>query len=186
MKKNNTSLVFYASLFTMIVSVGIFIFFFKVIQNKNEHASKVRMTLSDKIAQKANTDLIEEKISEVQSKSKIVNSYFLDTNNIDKFVEYLEKLGSDNQTDLLVKDIQVPQAEKNRISVKILINGKFADIMQTIALLENSPYQINITQSFLNKIINEQVVPVTGKTKNIPIEPPSLWQADIIFNILTS
>ena len=52
------------SILTMLLAVGSFVFFFKVIKNKNHHTSAVLTTLQSKINKKENIETLEKKIAE--------------------------------------------------------------------------------------------------------------------------
>jgi hypothetical protein len=86
----------------------------------------------------------------------------------------MEKLGAKGNTTLSVKKVEISQKEKNTVLVGVLIRGTFSDVMQTIALIENMPYKIHITSSYVNQ-----------QEKQAEIARP-LWQADVSFNILSS
>lgn len=187
MQKNSTIFMLSLTILAVLFASGIFVFMFKVIQNKNEHTSKVLMTLEDKMAEKENMSVVNQRLTEVETTSKTVNSYFVDSKQIDLFVAYLEKIGADTSTDLAVKDVSVSTTEKGSLSLKLSVKGTFSNIMQVVSLLENSPYQINITQTYLNKELVDNAPAVTpNKNPKLPVAPPPiLWRADISFSVLS-
>jgi hypothetical protein len=167
--------------------VGIFIFFIRVIKNKNEHTSVVSSTLEGKMKDKENATFFAEKITEIKTIQDSINSHFVDPEKIDTFVGYLEDIGSNIGSIVVVKNIDIPQKSKNLISIKLSINGTFQNVIKTINILENIPYQVNITQIYLNKDIKDStpIVDVKGKViKEISVTIPT-WQADVYFNILS-
>jgi hypothetical protein len=179
MKKNNTILNFIFSLIVTIVLIGIFLFILNIIKNKNQHISAVFNTLQEKITEKERADNSKGKIQEIKLLQSSLNQYFIDSNQIDKFVSYLEDIGLVTGAQVTVKGIEVLKKENNLISFKLSANGTFEEVMKTITLLENIPYQIKIMQVYLNKNI-DKYVEVT-ETKKLT---SSVWQADISFNIL--
>lgn len=183
MNKPRTTLVFYMSILTMILAVGAFVFFFKVIKNKNHHTSAVLTTLQNKINRKENIETLEKKIVEVEATREVINSYFVDSNHIDSFINYLEKLGTSVGTELAVKSVEISSSETNTVLGEISIKGSFSDVMKTTALLENIPYQIHITSLYLNKDIQTVTTEVKGKKV---VTTSSVWQADIAFKVLSS
>ncbi len=173
MSKNNTKIIFFSSIITVLLSVGAFVFIFKIIANKNEHTSAVIATLNQKIINKENNSALANKITEIENTKKIIDSYFVDTNHIDTFIEYLEGLGSGFGVVTKVKNFEVLQNDKSILAVDLSSDGSFADVMRIIKLIENSPYQTRIKRVSLTKAPDTQT-------------EVSLWQVNISFNILTS
>ena len=187
MQKNSTIFMLILTILAVLFASGIFVFMFKVIQNKNEHTSKVLMTLEDKMAQKENMSVVNQRLTEVETTIKTVNGYFVDSKQVDLFVAYLEKIGVDTGTDLLVKDVGISPTQKGNLLLKLSVKGTFSSIMQVVSLLENSPYQISITQTYLNKELVDSTPAVTpNKNPKLPVTPaPILWRADISFSVLS-
>ena len=172
MKKNYSILIL--SIIVTLASILLLIFFLKVIENKNKHASAVLITLEEKFKEKEDSIILADKISEIKALQDFVSNYFIDKDKIDTFVDYLEKIGPIFNSEISVLSIEVLEKDKNIISVKLSIVGTFSSVIRTIAYVENIPYQINIEQVYLNKDRK-------GSIKNT-----SIWQADVSFNILTT
>jgi hypothetical protein len=188
MKKNYTYLIFTISTLITILVVATFIFFFKVIQNKNEHTSKVLTVLADKMEDKKNAEILIKKFSEIESVEDELNLHFVDPAKIDTFVDYLEKLGLNNNVELSVKNVEILSKIKDTLLIKVSITGSFINVMRVIYLIENTPYNISLTQAFVNKEIKtiETTETTETETKGIKKEiKPLVWQADISFNILS-
>ncbi|MCX6753631.1 MAG: hypothetical protein NTV03_01070 [Candidatus Nomurabacteria bacterium] len=187
MKKSNTNLIFITSIILLVVLTGFSIYFLNAIRNKNRHISAVEITLKKKIEDKQNVSTLQKKMNELLGTNTKIDGYIVDTSRIDLFVEYLEGLGINNNVNLSVKTVDVLKNEKNKIFLGLSINGTFTNVMKTIVLLENSPYNMTTTSSYVNKDI---VVPVdagngTNKESGILPERESSWQADITFNVLS-
>lgn len=183
MHKSHTKLIFYLSILTALLALVVAVFFFRVIKNKNEHTSAVLTILENKINKKANISALEKKIAEVEVTREVINSYFVNSSEIDSFIGYLEKLGTSVGTKLEVKSVAISTDEKNTVLGQLSIEGTFANVMQTITLLENIPYQIHITSVYLNKNIQSVTTEIKGKTI---VTEKSVWQADVSFKILSS
>ncbi len=183
MKKSRTILILIISIITTILVICLFVFFLKIIKNKNEHTSAVLSTLEQKMKEKENTAMFSEKITEIKSIQSSIDSHFVDPNEIDVFVGYLENIGIRTGVNVLVKNIEIPLKTKNVISCKLSIVGNFQGVAKTIALLENIPYQVNVTQMYINK----ETMPLSNEEiKSGKVIGSSSWQADISFNILSS
>jgi len=191
MKKNNTNLILTISIISFIILSVVFVYLLNVIKNKNEHASVVSNTLKNKTIEKGNLDILEKRMTELLDTQKKINSYLVDTSNIDKFVEYLENIGINNNASLSVKSVDFLKNDKNKMVVSLTIRGDFSGVMKTFSILENSPYDIVIDSLYLNKEISQygdisqQPVNSLLKNKKVIISPKSSWQMDISFNVLS-
>ncbi len=183
MHKNRTILLFGLSIVTSLLVIGVFIFFLIIIKNKNEHTKAVLTTLENKNLKKLNASAITQKITRIEDIHKVVDSYFVNPNEIDSFVNYLENIGTNTNTVVNVESVAVLTTIKNTIAVKISAEGDFSNIMHTIQLLENAPYKIHVQQIYLNKRIQT----ITQDLKDVPKTKEILvWHVDISFVVLIS
>ena len=170
MKKYKTILYLTFSFIIAISSILLFIYFMRVIKNKNEHISVVTATLAEKEKEKQDSITFAKKIAEIKTYQDSINGHFVDTKKIDMFVDYLEKVGTTLNSKISTKGIEMSTKNDGMISVKISITGSFSEVMKTISYLENIPYEINVTQIFFSK-------------NTTPAAPA--WQADVSFDILS-
>jgi len=184
MKKNNTNINLILSALLAILTICLFIYFLRIIKNKNEHTSAVLSVLEKKMQDKENSVIFSQKITEIKSIESSINNYFLDPNEIDIFVDYLEKIGLNFGSEVVVNNIEIPEKIKDTILFKLSIIGSFDDVMKTTTFLENIPYQINITQIYLNKN-TKKITPEINKEETEILELPK-WQSDIYLSILSS
>ncbi|MFA6355184.1 MAG: hypothetical protein WCW65_02040, partial [Candidatus Paceibacterota bacterium] len=121
--------------------------------------------------------------------NKKIDSYIIETSKVYLFVEYLENLGIENNVDLVVNSVDVLKTEKNKISVNLNITGDFTNIMKSIATLENSPYNITMTSSYLNKEIfvqdNTEDLKNNLDNKNTQSSIKPSWYVNLKFNVLS-
>ena len=183
MKKNYTTPIFIFSILASILAICLFIFFLKVIKNKNEHASVVLTTLEEKIKEKENAIMFSKKVAEIKSLQDSINSHLVNPNKMDSFVGYLEEIGPSLGSEVVVNSIEIPPKTQNIISFQLSVVGTFQKVMETITFLENIPYQISITQVYLNKDI-KQLTP--DEIKQGKVINTLTWQANVSFNILSS
>lgn len=184
MKKNYTILIL--SIITTVSSIVLLVFFLRVIENKNKHASLVQVTLEEKFKEKEDSVVLADRISEIKSLQDFVNNYFVDKNRIDTFVDYLEKIGPVFGSDIAVENIEITDKNKDMIFVELLVVGTFEEVMNTVSFVENIPYQINIKQIYLNKEIKDLSQDNNKTTLSIKNQPKSNWQANVSFSILSS
>lgn len=185
MKKNKTILILIISIITAVFAILVFIFFMKVIKNKNEHISAVTAILGEKMREKEESVLYAERIAEIKTLQSSINNYFINIKKVDTFVDYLEQIGTNMKSVISVKNIEIPEKDGGVISVKLLIAGTFEEVMNTVNYLENIPYQIDIIQVNLDKQPENN-----NENKNEVVKQKNLqtatWQADVSFNILSS
>ena len=186
MNRQKTNLIFYISILMVVLVLGSFTFLFKVIQNKNEHANAVMVTLDDKLKKKQSSVEISNKMDDIDNVRKDINDHLLDSDKIDFFVDYLEKLGSANGSELVVTSIKLPD-EEHKVSVAVSVKGSFNSVMKTIIYLENSKYQIHFNSIYLNKEIDPVNPQNNTNTKNVKVKTSvPVWQSDIDFSVLSS
>jgi hypothetical protein len=183
MKSKNTIIMFIIAALATIVAICSFIFVMRIIKKTNENTSVTLVELQEKMKDKENATIFAKKIAEIQALQDSINGHFLDPNKIDKFASYLEEMGASVGVEVLIKNIEVPPKTKNTMLLKLSISGEFQGVMKMIALLENNPYQINITQAYLNKNI-EQLTEEEIKLNKVLAK--TIWEANVTFNILSA
>lgn len=194
MRQKKTTLFFIFSIITFLTVLFLLIFFFNVIKNKNIHTRATLITLEDKIKDNEKEKILKQKISEVENTNENLKNYYLNPEEIDIFVTYIENIGNSIDAKITFKNVEVSTMDK-MINFKILITGSFSRIIQSIELLENIPYQINISQLFLNKSIGNQnstneklsnQMNIEGlKNEETIILNETEWQADLTFSVLS-
>jgi len=192
MKKNNTNLKLTFSIIILMLISCIFIYLLTTIKNKNKHISSVAATLGERISEKENIGVIEEKMTELKATQQKIGGYIVDTSHIDIFVEYLENVGIDNNVEVKVNSVDKIKTQKNRVQGNLSIIGGFSNTMKTLAALENAPYNIMINSVYINKedssnYIAKVETPANTKDKILPSlpTPKSTWQVDLGFSVLS-
>jgi hypothetical protein len=177
MKNKKSTLILIVSIIITLLIMGMFVYMLRVIRNKNYFTSAVMIVLKEGMEKKENILAFSERINEVKQIQEKISGYFIKEDRIDTFVDYLEKLGLGIGSEVIVKSIDVPDKEKNIVFFNISVSGEFNQVLKTIYLLENIPYQINITKSYLNKNIYMKLSD-EGKDKEV-----TEWEATITFKV---
>lgn len=187
MNNKYTNLILAISAMALIVSISFFVYFLNIIKNKNKHTSAVTSTLENKIKEKENIKILEAKMSELEDINNKIGSYVVETSRIDTFVEYLEGLEDSNNIDVLVRGVDIPKNEMNKIIVTVNITGTFSNVMKGVAILENSPYNIIINSLYINKDITKtsSVSDTSLNEKNTVASNDPLWVANLSFSALS-
>ena len=185
MKKTHTSAILVFSIIATIASILLFIFFLRVIDNKNKHINAVLSTLGEKLREKENAIIFTGKVAEIKTLQDSINSHFVNPDQIDTFVSYLEKVGADLGSQVSVESIEVPEKNKNIIAVRLSVKGTFEKVTKTVTYLENIPYQISITQIYLNENVKDVTQYNPSAKDQIKSSNTPMWQADVSFNVLS-
>jgi hypothetical protein len=183
MYKNRTNLKLILSVLIMLLSFATLVFFWKIIENKNVHTSKVLATLEDKIVKKSDASDLTKKVSEIDQLKVETKKHFVDSKSIDSFIGYLESLGADANTEVKVEGFDPMSTTKDHLTVRLSAKGTFSNIMRTIMLLENSPYQVHIKKTYINK--GSPAVSLDEKG-NAKYTQTNTWQLDVTFSVLMS
>ena len=187
MNKNNINSILIFSIVILFVLTGGMFLMVTVIKNKNNHTSAVLATLNQKMVEKENLNILEKRMSELGNTRNKIEGYLVDPAGIDTFVEYLEKTGAGNGVDLSVKSVEIPKMENNKISASLYMVGSFNDILKVISLLENAPYDIVITSTYLSKQTLSEIAlsNISGVSKEKNVAKKTNWQASVTFNVLS-
>ena len=180
MKKINITTKFFLLLLLATFSVTIFIYLFKVIENKNIHTQAAYVVLAEKVNFKNQSDAIKRSVSLTKEAQKKINSYFVDVENIDLFMGELESLGPKSGVDVMIKSVEPSKTDEKYITINFSTEGSFANIFKVIQMVEYMPYKIHLKNVYLNKNIIFNQDPKANKTS------VTGWQADISFQVLNS
>lgn len=182
MKIKRTIIILISSAIVMFVALGSFFFVIRIMKNKNTHTAKVLETLKEKETQKQNIKTLQNKLKEFEIIQADINNHFVDKTKIDLFVSFLEELGTKSKAEVDVHTLDIAKKEKNTMNVGISIKGSFSSVLQTIALLENTPYRLSISSVGLNTSVPDQ--------DNLQVEDKNkikrTWVANVSFSILIS
>jgi hypothetical protein len=102
---------------------------------------------------------------------------------VDSFINYLENLGASAGVELEVENFDVSATSKDILNVTISTKGSFSNTIKALILIENAPYKINITKTFLDKSSESSNPDPKDPQKQINT---SFWRSEISFNVLTS
>jgi hypothetical protein len=138
-------------------------------------------TLLEKESIKSDYVEHKKKLTEISNIKDKIYGNFVDPGQVDSLVDYLEKLGKDNGTDLSVSSID-PVRDSKSIVITVSIKGSFSKVINSISLIENSPYQVHINSIYLNKDSSVALDPKSGKAVSSSADK---WRADLSFNMLT-
>lgn len=174
MKNNRTTLLFWISLALFLVALGGVIFFIRFIAEKNGETARLIETLETNMKNFENRTELEKKIAEAETIHSRISGYFVDADRIDMFVDQVESLGIQTGTTVVIKSADGIPDKPNILALKISFTGTFSSAMNMLSLFESLPYDISISNIYMNK----------DKSPNA--DTKSQWQFDIVCTIKTT
>jgi hypothetical protein len=151
-----------------------------MIQNKNKDVQEINFALQEKIDQKNQGEAITKKVEFIKDSQKKINSYFVDLENIDLFINKIETIGEENKIDLKVKNVEIPKTDEKYITISISLEGSFSNIIKTIQTIEYMSHKIHFKNIYLNK----EISPDQEQTVKVKTGVP-LWQMEASFEVLS-
>lgn len=161
-------------IFCLVGLIGIYAFFFvKILDNSQKLSDLTNKTEEAKRNEKMFA-VVERFFKDSGADIKKLSGFFVESNNVVKFVEYVENLGTLSKTNLSISTI-VNEGEtgdgKNgfKILMSIKALGQWSGVMKLISLIENMPYKIEI------------------KNVELSVSDPKKkeWQTSISFSVLS-
>lgn len=127
-----------------LISVGMFVFAFRVIKHKNQYASALTQTIQQKIIEEEN--ILESKniIAETKQKHDTLKSFIVDQDKIDEFATYIEAQGDAVGIAVNIRNVEISPMNPNILSLTFDGIGNFEDVTRLLWIIENSPYKISV------------------------------------------
>lgn len=183
MKKKKTLILLIISTLTIIITMAASIFLWFIIKNKNQHSSVVITTIKEKNIDKENASLFLEKFDEIKTLRNHLSLYFVDKNKIDEFVNYLENLNSVTNANIIIKGIDILGENGDQVKINLSIDGSFNEVLKTIKLLENIPYQVDISDLYITKN-DDSNKQLQSSSDDKNVEKFYDWHSEVSFKIL--
>lgn len=176
---------------TFIVCVGYGVLFYTIRQSNIVIASA--SVSSEARAKQINTaDSLKKTLENSATEISLLSKYFISSEGPVSFIEYLEDLGESVGAVILIQDVKEVEnfsgsSQKSELTFRIIAQGSWRSVYRFLALLENSPHTIVISNVELRKSsVNESVVlnafqsPKDSESKAIT----GAWRGDFEFTVL--
>jgi Tfp pilus assembly protein PilO len=184
MPLKRTYRIFFITLASALMSVFVFLFVFNMINNKNKHSVSVLTEIKSKNEQKDNIANLKKTVDETKEKEIVLSSYLVHSNNLDEFINFLEKEGDSISVPIEVLSVNAPNDTKNRLKVELKGTGTFEHVVRFIELIQNAPYQIKINYAYINKVIEPS--PVDGKPTTLVRQSGTVFEARLSFDVVST
>lgn len=156
--------IFIASIFASIVAVGLFVFTFVVIRNKNQHASALAQTIKENLDKEENIIEYTKIIEDTKEKHELLKSYIVNQNQIGEFATYLENQGAEVGIEVKISQVALSPTDPNILIVDLEGVGNFQNTIRLLSRVENAPYKVKIVGVSLSGLKS------SGWQSNIQIE----------------
>lgn len=144
MKKKSTIIQFSIALLFFLISVGVFFFLHNYINKKNSIAVASADEWKAEETKRANVKAMEQFLEERAQDRQEIDTHFVPSTDVVGFLDHIESFGPKVGA---VGEVTLIDAAKDGsgISVEIRAKGNFESVYKFLALLENAPYEIEIT-----------------------------------------
>lgn len=135
---------------TSLLAVGVFVFTFSVIRNKNQHASALAQTIKENLDKEENILQYTKIIEDTKEKHELLKSYIVNQNQIGEFVTYLENQGIETDVSVKISQVALSLTDPNILIIDLEGEGNFSDTVRLLSRIENAPYKIKIVSVALS------------------------------------
>lgn len=164
MGNKKTKTVFIFSVISMVIAGGLFFMAFYFTKKINKEASALGLELAQRVSERENISQFKKIIKDTEEKHSQVDSFIVDSDNIDKFVGALEAEGDKLGLAVDINGVNISISNQQRLVVIFDATGSFESIMKLVWVIENMPYGIDI------KNANIQVGELGAWTLNANLE----------------
>jgi len=140
----HTQKVMIATGFITLLVIGAYGFFFYKIKTEVESVSAVTAELEKEKEKLSTLDSTKRMFSETSGPRAKLDSFFVDQAGVVDFIQKLEELGKYSGAEVTLKNLNEKKAEG--LTFSVAVDGTFSEVMHTISLLENMPYNMLFTQ----------------------------------------
>ena len=139
-------LLFFAILSIGVVGYGYYFVYSKTVIQAEHYISANNEVLNEDKKRNNEQEIMKVFNSSKDSRVKIM-SFFVHEDKVVEFIEMMEKVGTDSNTNLELSSIL---NEDDKVKVKINTKGSWSGIMKALLLIENLPLSIHINNVALN------------------------------------
>lgn len=150
------------SVLFLMVSLGGFIFLYGKINENKTIAETMMREWQAETTRRDEIRSLQRSIVEIEQEKALFETHFAESSNVVPFLDTIEKLATDAGAKSEVTSVDISK-EKPELLVALTAKGDFEAIYAFIRLLENSPYEIEISSFNIEKPsilsdIKEQIV----------------------------
>lgn len=147
-----------------IITISGYLIFFSFLKEKNEKASGILNVINSSLTDDVFIRNLRNTIAEIEGEQNNLDSYFVLSSQIVKFLEIIEGLEKNTGADIEVKSIEevddMNSKLLNHLDLNVIATGDWKSMYHFFILLENMPFKTEINRIQFNKteIRNEEEV----------------------------
>jgi hypothetical protein len=156
------------------VVIGALIFlltipFAKKVYQKKDLIEENRLILKK---EKDNAEKYREDLEYLKNKISLIDDSVLVEGNSVELIENLEKIALDQSLELIIENYETRNTtkktseSKNKVSLKLYLNGDYKNIMNFVYILQNFKYAINVEKIIIEKFDNSKIQKNSDLEKN--------------------
>ncbi|HEV7702407.1 MAG TPA: hypothetical protein VGO63_03140 [Candidatus Paceibacterota bacterium] len=151
---------------------SVFFLLYREIYLNNEKAGLSMTELENEINRRDNIKLLNNSIQSIKQDKALLETHFGKTSDIVPFLDTVEGLGPKAGVQVETTSVDI-LADGGGLLVKLNTSGNFKNIYKFLTLLENSPYELEVSGMDMQK-----------ETNSITMEEPG-WQAMLGIKLLS-
>ncbi len=171
-----TTLILASSLVVMLLSLGMYIWFFLAVKESTVQTGIIQDAVSVLQTQEEESEKLKKNVTNTTEQQKILSSYFIDMNDPVSFFDTIEGYGNSVGVKTVFNTVEV-KSEKPELNASLVASGTFSGIYQFLTLLETAPYEFVITRVNLQSSVPIGLEPV-GKGVHT-----TGWEAQISLSV---
>jgi hypothetical protein len=150
MKKTPYSPIIVASII-LLASVGAFALEYYVLSNGEVQLTDITKQIKDKKFEIEKADQARNALTSLDANEALVKSYVLRKDNIVPFIDLLQSTGKEVGASVQVLSVTDDKSTGHaRVVISLTVNGSFDAVMRTMGILENGPYDTELTNLALD------------------------------------
>ncbi len=176
MKNTFPKIPFLLSIIFFIFSVAVFVFFFRLINERNEESQIKEEKWQKETDRRDEIKALDYSVKIIEEERKVLDRHFAKSSDVVPFLDTIEELAPQVGAKANVTSVDIIE-ENGGLMIGMQASGAFGSLYRFITLLENSPYELE----FMAVSIKRQTV---SSAENKSIGSPN-WEAILKIKLLS-
>lgn len=170
-----TKLILILSILGFLAALGGYVYVFHMVAVAGADTASLQVETSALEVKESKIGELKKTLASIQAEEPVLNSYFIDANDIVPFLETIEDYGRKTNVTVKFNSVDIKQSPA-ALSVLLVSKGTFTDLYHFISLVEAAPYQFTVTSANLQLGTSDTIIDPKGV-------PPVLWDANISLSV---
>jgi hypothetical protein len=164
------------SILIFLILCTFFFFFYKEIKNNISSAKESQDMLQKEISRREEIKNFNDSFKSIEADKILFETHFAQSSDIVPFLNTIETMANSVGTKSEVSSIEVAP-DNSGLILKMKDSGSFSQVYKFIALLENSPYELEFTSVNLNTVSADSTITKGVKSTG--------WEATFTIKLLS-